>query len=192
MGMVSGAVGAGKSIAESGSGDKGFLANLVGAKGEKAIGAALPFAEGALTSFLGDRELATSAFGVIVNPQIDVLYTSPELRTFSFEFLMAPRSVKEADEVARIVYLFKFHAAPEILNDGTGFGRYFVPPSEFDIKFSVDTLGMISTCVLEDLTVDYAPNGTAFYGNDAPVFTRMTLRFRELEFITKELVREGF
>jgi len=191
--MVQGAGSAGNSIIDAAKAGAGkTLSSLVGEKGEKAISGILPFVEGALAGVTGDRDLATSAFGVTVNPQIDVIYTAPELRMFSFEFFFAPRTAEEAEAVQKIIYLFKFHQAPEILDDKTGFGRYFVPPSEFDLEFSVDSLGKISTCVLEDLTVDYAPNGTAFYADNAPVFTRMTLRFRELEFITKELVQEGF
>jgi hypothetical protein len=53
-------------------------------------------------------------------------------------------------------------------------------------------MGRISTCVLQNITVDYAPSGAAFYNDDSPVNTRMTLQFKELEFITKHLVERGF
>lgn len=191
--QAQGAGSAGTSIADALKAGPGQgLATLVGPGGKNLVSGILPFVEGAAGDVLGDRDLFTSAFGVTVNPQIDVIYSAPELRTFSFEFFFAPRTAEEAETVQKIIYLFKFHQAPEILDDKTGFGRYFVPPSEFDLDFSVDSLGKISTCVLEDLTVDYAPNGTAFYADNAPVFTRLTLRFRELEFITKGLVTEGY
>jgi hypothetical protein len=135
---------------------------------------------------------ALSAIGVALNPQVDVIYESPSLREFMFDFLFAPRSEGEAEDVAEIVKQFKFHAAPEMLSGGIGIGRYFVPPSEFDIEFSVSTIGRISTCVLQNITLDYASSGAAFYSNDRPVYTRMTLQFKELEFITKELINEGF
>lgn len=132
--------------------------------------------------------LALSAFGLAINPQIDVIYDSPELRTFTFEFLMAPRTASEARDIQTIINLFKFHSAPEIIAENSGIGRYFVPPSEFDIKFSVPSMGTISTCVLENLTVDYGTTGAVFYSDESPVATRMTLQFRELEYITKQYV----
>ena len=143
---------------------------------------------------LGDENLALRTLGYAMNPQIDVIYDTPQLRTFNFEFLFAPRSEKEALEVQEIINLFKFHASPELLKNGGTFGRYFVPPSDFDIEFSVDSMGKISSCVLEDLTIDYAPAGAAFYAkNNTPVHTRLTLRFKELEFITKDLIQnEGY
>ena len=170
------------------SGIRGILASLNSKEGRAAGG---PAAEAAEKFFGVENGLLTSALGIAVNPQIDVIYQSPVLREFNFEFLFAPRSADEAHAVATIIHLFKFHSAPEILD--AGLGRYFVPPSEFDIEFSVNTMGKISTCVLQDIALDYAPSGAAFYGKDnQPVNTRMTLRFRELEFITKELVDRGY
>jgi hypothetical protein len=44
--------------------------------------------------------------------------------------------------------------------------------------------------VLENIAVDYAPSGAHFYSSDHPILTRLTLRFKELEFITKELIQQ--
>jgi hypothetical protein len=171
------------------SGITGLLASL---NSKEARAAAAPLAE-----VIGDKipgvgsGLLTSALGVAVNPQIDVIYQSPSLREFIFDYLFAPRNAQESAMVSDIIKLFKFHASPEILS--TGFGRYFIPPSEFDIEFSVNTMGKISTCVLEEVTVDYAPSGASFYrSDDQPVNTHMTLRFKELEFMTKELIERGY
>lgn len=149
-----------------------------------------PVAELIGTALLGSGgdAIAASALGVTVNPQIDVIYESPKLRDFTFDFLFAPRNHSEAVTVEKIVQKFKFHAAPELYGQGSGIGRYFVPPSEFDIEFSVPTMGRVSTCVLVNITLDYASSGAAFYTDDYPVYTRMTLQFMELEFMTKELI----
>jgi hypothetical protein len=173
-------------------GISGILASLDSKEG-RGTGAPLLEAIGDLTGVGGD--LAVQVLGLSINPQVDVLYQSPTLRQFNFDFLFAPRNQKEASQVSEIIKQFKFHAAPEIYgpDGGVGLGRYFVPPSEFDIEFSVTTMGKISTCVLQNITVDYAPSGTAFYGaDDQPVNTRLTLQFKELEFITKNLVSKGY
>jgi len=146
-----------------------------------------------------DKEFGASVLGIAINPQIDVIYVSPELRQFTFDFMFSPQTLQDAITVAEIVREFKFHSAPEMLGGGIGIGRYYVPPAEFDIKFSMDTMGKISTCVLQNITLDYTPSGTAFYReskpgarDSQPVNTRMTLQFRELEFMTKELIDKGY
>jgi len=170
------------------SGITGLLASLNSKEGRAAGAPLAELVEGVVGVPSG---ILTSALGVAVNPQVDVIYQSPSLRTFNFEFLFAPRNQKEAADVAKIIHLFKFHSAPELLN--AGFGRYFIPPSEFDIEFSVNTMGKISTCVLQEVSIDYAPSGATFYWkDDQPVNTRMVLQFKELEFITKSLIEKGY
>ncbi len=166
----------------------GVLASL--AKGHR--NATGPLAEYAGKALLGEGgdAVALSALGISINPQVDVIYESPALREFSFDFLFAPRNAGEAAAVAQIVKQFKFHGAPELYGQNSGIGRYFVPPSEFDIEFSVPTMGKISTCVLQNITLDYGSSGAAFYADDNPVYTRMTLQFKELEFMTKNLIEE--
>jgi len=173
-----------KELIDSG-GDPAKLASLSKKGNEfKALGAE------AVGRATGDVNFALNTFGMALNPQIDVIYETPVLRSFNFEFIFAPRSQEEGKAVYDIIQAFKFHAAPEILKGGGVFGRYFVPPSDFDIEFSNQKMGKISSCVLEDITVDYGATGSAFYRDDMPVHTRLTLRFKELEYITKELIHE--
>jgi hypothetical protein len=143
-----------------------------------------------------DRDRALRSFGYAVNPNIDVIYGSPGLRDFVFDFMFAPRSTFEANQVLSIIRAFKFHAAPEAAAF-SGAGRYWIPPTEFKIEFSAKNLGKVAQCVLTTVDVDYAPNGFTVYSEeikekDMPSYIRMQLNFRELEFITKEKVLEGF
>lgn len=141
--------------------------------------------------------------GMAINPSFEVIYSSTDLRNFSFEFMFYPRDEKEAETVYRIIQAFKFHAAPEITK-GTA-GRYLLAPSAFDIKFMYNGLEnpnipKISTCFCNGVNVDYAPNGFSAYevqGDNTPqrgktgtpVATRLTLSFTETTMITKELIR---
>ena len=158
------------------------------------------------------KALATGAFGTVVNPQLEMVYTAPEFRSFSFDFMFYPRSEKEAKEVQEIIRLLKFHQAPEVLSSkfAGGIGGFFlVPPSEFDIQFYYNgrenpNIPKISTCALTNMAVDYSPTGFAAYetlnsrptmgGTGMPVAIRLTLQFRELEILTKsnfESAEEG-
>lgn len=156
-------------------------------------------------TFLGGpgTAIAASLFGAVMNPQLELLYTSPEFRTFRFEFMLYPRSKKESLEVQRIIHRLKFHQAPELLQGGPA-GLFLVPPSEFDISFYYNGLEnhnipKISTCVLTGIETDYAPNGqfaayevpndtggtTTLGGTGMPVGVRLALTFKETQILTK-------
>jgi hypothetical protein len=141
----------------------------------------------------------SQAFGVVQNPMLEVLYSSPSFRTFRFDFQFYPRSEKEAEEVQNIIQRLRFHQAPEVAQGGTN-GFFLVPPSEFDISFYYNgqinpNIPKISTCVLEAMDVDYAPGGFSAYevpnqkakygGTGMPVSIRLGLQFKETEIMTK-------
>ena len=134
--------------------------------------------------------------GYAQNPQVELLFRTIQNREFLFDFKFAPRNKAEADEVIKIIQTFRFFAAPEIPSNGNG--RYFIPPSEFDIQFMVGSerntkLPKISTCVLQGIDVNYGSAGqwTAFQ-DGMPVEIAMQLRFKEVEIRHKELIRNGF
>ena len=160
-----------------------------------------PFALSMLAqnSNLGQVFFAAGA-QMVQNPMMELLYTSPAFRTFRFDFMMYPRSEKEAEEVQRILARLKFHQAPEINRDTNGF--FLIPPSEFDIKFYYNgkenpNIPKISTCVLETIDIDFAPNGFSAYevpgesvpsvgGTGMPVAIRLSLQFKETEYLLKD------
>jgi hypothetical protein len=167
---------------------------------------ASPFLLKGLASFAGELGNAAfaGAFGFVTNPALEVLYSSPALRSFRFDFMFYPRSHKEGVEVQNILNRLRFHQAPELLgsqNVGGVGGFFMVPPSEFDIKFYYNgsenpNIPKISTCALETLDIDYAPNGFSTYevpseqtatkgGTGMPVGIRLSLQFKELEMLTK-------
>jgi hypothetical protein len=98
---------------------------------------------------------AAQLSGYALNPVIEVLYSTPLLRAFSFDFIFAPRNKKEADVVWKIIMEFRRHSAPEfgaILG-----GSILIPPSEFQITF----LRKGATNDKEDLNRELAPGEPA-------------------------------
>lgn len=145
-------------------------------------------------------QLAFTAFtGTVVNPILEMIYRSPNFRSFQFDFMFYPRSRKEAVEVQNILERFKYHQSPEILRGAEGF---LIPPSEFEIVFYYNgkqnpNIPPIATTVLTDINVNYAPQGWSAYevpgettpskgGTGMPVATQLTLQFRETTYLTKE------
>ena len=145
------------------------------------------------------RLVAAAATGVVANPLLEMMYYSPDFRSFTFEFMFYPRSSKEALMVQNIINKFYYHQAPELVKESQGF---LIPPSQFDIKMYCNgqenpNIPTIATCVLENIMVDYSPLGFSTYevpampspslgGTGMPVAIRLMLQFRETTYLTKE------
>ena len=162
-----------------------------------------PFVQEAITGLIGgntSKAIFASLAGVTKNPRMEMIYTGPgDFRTFRFSFMFYPRSAIEAREVQAIIARFNFHQVPEI-KKGTA-GYFLVPPSEFDIDFYYNgkinrNIPEMTTCVLESVSVDYAPNGFQAFevddsdeivvgGTGMPVGIRMDLSFKETAIMTK-------
>jgi hypothetical protein len=186
-------------LSDAGVGTKNFDAQALGRNATPFIADFIAGKVGALAGINTTNAIFASLIGAVKNPQLEMIYTTPEFRNFSFEFMFYPRSEKEALEVQNIIQRLRFHQAPEILAGSAGY--FMVPPSEFDIEFRYNghinpNIPKISTCVLTSVNVDYAPGGFRTYevpnqnkpamgATGMPVGMRVNLTFRELEIMTK-------
>jgi hypothetical protein len=157
---------------------------------------------GKITASENTAKLFLASTGRVVNPMLEMLYQSPNFRTFNFEFLFYPRDEREALEVQNILERLRFHQAPEILKEGGVAGGFLVPPSEFDIRFYYSgsenpNIPQIATCVLLTMDVNYAPNGWSAYEvpdefkpsigrTGMPTAIQLTLSFQETTYLTKD------
>lgn len=142
------------------------------------------------------RDAGLAALGYALNPQFEMLYSGTDLREFQFDFVLTPRSEKEAIMIRDIIRKFKYHASPAYVE---GQGRYIVPPSYFDITFKFngsdsEWLPQISTCVLKSFDVDYTGGleQWATHADGSPIQVRMVLIFAELEMMHKTLREQGY
>jgi len=150
----------------------------------------------ALSAFQNSAaKVALNSFGYVFNPQEQVLFEGIEFRTFSMSFTLTPYSSSEAKEIRDIIKSFRKNAAPTIQTGGAGF--FFTPPSVFNITFLYDgkenkNINKIKPCVLTDVTVNYAPNGTwSTYEDGSPVQTALTLSFKEIELVDRNSIETG-
>lgn len=198
--LAAGALSAGKSVIDS-----ILQGQNAGAIAKEVVGQVSPFILSGLAKQAGGifQVAFSQAFGVVQNPMLELIYSSPSLRTFRFDFQFYPRDEKEAKEVQDIIQRLRFHQAPEVAQGGTN-GFFLVPPSEFDISFYYNgrvnpNIPKISTCVLTSMDVDYAPGGFSSYeipgenasvgGTGMPVSIRLSLQFKETEIMTKSSIR---
>ena len=200
----------GKFLGEAAGLAKAYTSQDYEAVGQKA-GSALQ----AFVTEAGRRLLATAAegllgaegsvqgvnklFGQADNPFVEVLFTSMNIRQFTYNFEFAPRNEQETIEVQQIIQLFRFHMTPELQTQN---GRYLTLPSTFDIHymykaengagFENDYYTRLSTCVLKQCDVNYTPNGVKSFADGAPTRITMSLTFAETEALTKEKVKQGY
>ena len=168
------------------------IGSALAARSIAAVGEALGGGE-------GGEELLNKAFGQANNPYLEVLFDQMALRQFTYNFTFAPRSEQETNDVQKIIQMFRFHMAPE---QQQGEGRFLTLPSEFDIHYMYQTTSgkasendyynRISTCVLENVSVDYTPGGVRSFESGAPTQITMGLTFKETELMTKDRIDEGY
>lgn len=133
----------------------------------------------------GGSNLLTRTTGAIVNPNVELLFNGPALRTFSFTFPLSARSEKESKVIKEIIRFFK---------QGMSVKRsasvlFLKSPHTFNIKYIYagdnkdhPWINLIKECALTNCTVNYTPAGNyATYGNGAMTMYEITLNFSELE-----------
>ena len=162
----------------------------------KKAGAA--FAE-TLTGTEGAAQLANRVFGQADNPYLEVLFDTMNLRSFTYNFIFAPRNEKETMEVQRIIQLFRFHMAPELQG---GQSRFLTLPSEFDIHYMYQSIAgiasendyynRIGTCILENCETNYTPDGVKSFADGSPTKITMGLTFKETDMLTKDKIAAGY
>ena len=137
----------------------------------------------------GTRGLLSRATGAILNPNLELLFDSPELRDFSFIFRMSPRHKDEATIVKQIIRFFKQGMSIKSTADST----FLKTPNVFDIKYQsyepngnlIDhkSINRIKTCALTNCAVNYTPDGSYMTFTDSErtmTAYELTLQFREL------------
>ena len=147
----------------------------------------------------GAREAFEINRAEVVADRMELAFKNVNRRNFQYSFKMIPKNEKEADEIRKIIYAFKFNMLPEMTSGRAGNTMGF--PNTFDIEYRFlgkdnDYISRVSTCVLETMTVSYGGDRFKTFAprdDGAPVVeTSLTLSFKELELITRERVREGY
>lgn len=136
-----------------------------------------------------------SKTGLAPNPRTSQQFSGVSPRSFQFTFTLAAKSRDEFERIKRIINTFKFYMHP-YFHDGLKFSYRL--PAEFDIEFyqgpiKNDHVNKISSCVLNNMIVDYTPNGNwSVHENGEPVQINVTLQFTELEILTRERISQGY
>ena len=124
--------------------------------------------------------------GAIINPNTELLFQGPQLRSFNFSFRLTPRSKEESIRVKKILRFFKSTMAAQTTEGGI----FLKAPKVFGIKFyhggtenkEHSGIGKIKDCALQACNVDYTPDGSYMSFKDGGMVSyTLNLQFMELE-----------
>ncbi len=142
-------------------------------------------------------QFITRQTGAAINPNLELLFSGPQLRTFSFNFNFAPESTDEAFMVRKIQRWFRQGMLPTRSASSTlGSSLFLGSPNVFRIQYRnkerrIKGLNIIKICALTSCQIDFTPDGTYQSYDDQngvsmPVRSTMGLTFNELTPIFKD------
>jgi hypothetical protein len=126
------------------------------------------------------------AGGVVLNPNLELLFSKPSLREFTLTFRLSARSKEEGLEIIKIIRFFKQGMAP--IREASNL--FLKAPNTFQVHYLLrgDTsgehpfIGRMKECALTSVNTNYTPeNNYATYEDGLMVSYQITLTLKELE-----------
>ena len=127
-------------------------------------------------------QLLTRRTGAILNPNMELLFQGPQLRDFSFQFKLSPRSKEEGERIIQIIRFFKQGMAPIRSKS-----RLFLKsPHTFKLQYlhqnrDHKALNKFKECALQSCIVAYGEAQYSTYEDGMLSSYNMQLSFKELE-----------
>lgn len=155
------------------------------------------------------NDFTGSTQGIILNPNAETLYGSPDLREIGMTFKLVPRNETESKRLYEIYQTFRSAASPTYGADGD-----YVPGGKDDKKISGENFIRVphlcqftfmkgdkahpyiiqyKPCAITRVQVNYTPDGTyATYDDGAPVALELQLGFQETKLIYSTEISNTF
>lgn len=162
-----------------------------GAAKRKALDEIVKKANQTLGTSITSNQALGGTSGRIVNPNVEMMYESPEMRGFSLNFKMFASTDGESKEIREICNTFKKNMLPR-------YGSAFIEiPNIVRVTFMTGSspnsyVSQFKPCAITNVSVNYTPDGSwSAYQEGAPVATQLTIQFKELKMVFAEDITEG-
>ena len=177
-------------------GDPDF-ANAVGGEAKKALEAAkanagqageagklllvgqIPGINASTNQLLGRQQ------GKVLNPNLELLFNGPALRSFSYSFRLTARNSKEANTIKSIIRFFKQGMS---VKTSSGTGLFLDAPNVFDVCFHNGMgakhkfIHKLKRCAMPSFGVNYVPDGSYMtLPNSAMTAYEISMSFQEMD-----------
>ena len=138
----------------------------------------------------GSQNILTRTTGAVMNPNMELLFNGPGMRSFAFAFTLAPRSQNEAMTIIKIIRFFKQGMAPIrsksrlFLKSPHTFRLAYKRNGHMDDGIGIKDhpfLNKFKECAMDSFSVDYTPNGQySTYEDGVMTSYNITMNFREM------------
>lgn len=124
--------------------------------------------------------------GLIINPNLELLFSKPSLREFSLSFRLSARSKTEGQEIIKIIRFFKQGMAP--IREPSNL--FLKSPNTFQVNYLLrgddskdhPFIGRMKECALTSVNTNYTPeNNYATYEDGLMISYQISLTLKELE-----------
>ena len=176
-GIGTGATEVVKSLASGEGGDANTLISAAAAK------AALS----KININVDQNQFITRSTGKAINPNLELLFAGPKLRSFQFSFNFAPQNPEDAKRARQIMRFFKEGMLP---TRGKDSDLFLLSPNVFRLSFMnngqrIKSLNSFKICALTNCAINFTPDGMYQAYDDPsaisqPIRSIMTLGFTEL------------
>ena len=130
------------------------------------------------------NQLSARDSGQILNPNLELLFGGPTLRSFSYSFRLTARSSRESETIVKIIRMFKQSMAVQ----GGATGVYLESPNIFQVEFFDGKgkphrfINKLKMAAMTSFNVNYVPDGTYMtYDNSAMTAYEIQLGLQETE-----------
>ena len=145
-----------------------------------------PKAKDFIKAYLAKKIVGSNIFarqeGTVVNPNLEMLFEGPELRSFSFSWKLSPRTREETQTIRNIIKLLKKTSAPKKSSS-----VFLKTPDIYKLEYQHAEgqhpfMNKFKPCALTSMSVDYTPDGSYMtYGEDAGMTSYgLNLAFSEI------------
>jgi hypothetical protein len=127
--------------------------------------------------------VAQATAGLVKNPHTALLFNNVQLRTFTFQWKLSPRSEAQSRNLNKIINMLKRAMHPSFAG---GFALEY--PNLFTVEFNNDKEGIVTVdyAFLQDFQINPTPNGQVYYRNGYPSIVEMSMTFKETRIKTTE------
>lgn len=133
---------------------------------------------------IGKSNILARTEGAIQNPNMELLFSGPTLRPFTFNFKLSARGTKDRDQIRQIIRFFKQGMAVQ----RTQSQLFLKAPHTFKIRYlhkkdqDHPYINLIKECALQSFTVNYTPEGNYMTFADGLMTSyEISMQFQELE-----------
>ena len=183
--------GMGKSV--SGALSAATMQNGRGAIGQIVLNAAGEL----LPGFNSGNDILAFSQGKIFNPNVELLYQGPKLRSFSMQFNFFARSTLESEMIDNIIKEFKKWSAPD------DEGEFITVPHTWEVSYQMGSFGKhpkmnrFKKAALTSITVqdNTSSDMHTTYEDGTPSVTSVSLAFSEVDMVFRrdhDLANRGF